>query len=78
METIFKNGDLCYLCEDYKDNNGDSDKFNIPCKIIEIIQTSVTLEENALTKAAGYVVNIQRDDSQDIERVNLNDLKLRG
>ncbi len=75
MEIKLNAGDSCWLREDYE-HNGTSNVFNIPCKIIKIIWTSVYFTENNLKKSSDFVVEIQRDGSDKTETVVFNDLKL--
>ena len=75
MAIKFQAGDLCYLREDYE-QNGTSNVFNIPCKIIELIPTSANSKEHNLKKSSDFVIKIQIDGSGKMETVVLNDLKL--
>lgn len=75
MAIKFKVGDSCYLREDYE-QKGTSNVFNIRCKIIKLIPTSVYSTENNLKKSSDFVVEIQRDGSDKTETVVLNDLKI--
>ena len=70
----FKIGDVCYLREDYEEQN-ISEEFNIQCEILDLKLVQIDLGENNIQKQAGKVVQVKRNDRDDPEWVTLDSIK---